>query len=52
MITDTQIRELISTENMDSINSIYWELPSEVQRIIDRMVAKMWNKDISELGSL
>lgn len=52
MITDAQIRQLISTENMDSINSIYWNLPSEMQRTIDKMIAKMWNKDISELGSL
>lgn len=52
MITDTQIKELISTENVDSINSIYWNLPSEKQRIIDKMIAKKWNKDISELGSL
>lgn len=52
MITDAQIRGLISTENVDSINSIYWELSPEMQRTIDRMVAKMWNKDIAELGSL
>lgn len=52
MISRQQINQLIQEENADAINSVYWELPAETQRIINQLIAKHWNKEVSELEEL
>lgn len=49
MLTQKALTKLVELENVDAINSVYWELPSETQRIINQLIAKYWNKEVSEL---
>ncbi len=49
MLSRQKITELVQLENIDAINSVYWELPSEAQRIINQLIAKYWDKEVSEL---
>lgn len=50
MISQQQIDQLIQEENADAINGIYWELPTETQRIIDKIVAKHWRVEVNALS--
>lgn len=52
MVSNQELNELIASENLDALNSIYWELPTEYQRIIDRKTALSWNKEVGELSTL
>jgi hypothetical protein len=50
MLNQQQINQLIDEQNADAINSIYWELPSKTQRLIDKMIAKYWRFNAGTLS--
>ncbi|MFO0053477.1 MAG: hypothetical protein ACK53Q_11110 [Dolichospermum sp.] len=50
MLNQQRINQLIDEQNADAINSIYWELPSKTQRLIDKMIAKYWRFDAGTLS--
>jgi hypothetical protein len=52
MVSSQELNELIASQNIDALNSIYWELPIEYQRIVDRKTALHWNKEVAELSAL
>ena len=52
MISRQQLTRLINEENLDALNNIYWELPSEYQRIVDKTTSRKWTKPVGELSVL
>ena len=47
MLNYQELTNLVTQKNIDAINSIYWELSTEYQRMVDQLIAKMWDKEIS-----
>lgn len=50
MLSNRAIMQLIKDQNVDAINNIYWKLPTETQRIIDKMIAEYWRVEVRLLS--